>query len=149
MARSKSTTGVKTTRSRATSKTKIEDQVIDAGISSSTDAKATATDAGSSVTLTERPVTNPQVAAESTSAQETRPQEVAQESNSPEPRKLGVVKSEPRKKVVVSINLEDEIRRRAYELYQQRGSAPGGEAEDWFAAEREVRERYQRQQHSA
>ncbi len=61
-----------------------------------------------------------------------------------EPRKkLEVVKTERR---VVPINLEDEIRRRAYELYQQRGSAPGSEAEDWLAAEREVRQRYHQQQ---
>jgi hypothetical protein len=43
---------------------------------------------------------------------------------------------------LVSINLEDEIRRRAYEIYLERGSSPGGEHEDWTAAEREVRERY-------
>jgi len=62
----------------------------------------------------------------------------------PEPRKkLEVVKTERR---VVPINLEDEIRRRAYELYQQRGNAPGSEAEDWLAAEREVRQRYHQQQ---
>ncbi len=63
----------------------------------------------------------------------------------PEPRKkLEVVKTEPRR--VVPINLEDEIRRRAYELYQQRGAAPGSESEDWLAAEREVRQRYHQQQ---
>jgi hypothetical protein len=45
----------------------------------------------------------------------------------------------------VPINLEDEIRRRAYELYEQRGGADGNETEDWFAAEREVRQRYHQQ----
>ena len=35
-------------------------------------------------------------------------------------------------------DLETEIRRRAYELYQQRGCQPGHEIEDWFSAEREV-----------
>ena len=64
----------------------------------------------------------------------------------PEVRKLGMVKTEPRKNVVVPIKLENEIRRRAYELYVQRGSTPGSEAEDWLAAEREVRQRYQKQQ---
>jgi hypothetical protein len=49
------------------------------------------------------------------------------------------------RKNVVPINLEDEIRRRAFELYQQRG--PGNEADDWFTAEREVMQRYR--QHSA
>jgi hypothetical protein len=63
-----------------------------------------------------------------------------------EPRKLQVVKTEPRKNVVVPIKLEDEIRRRAYELYLQRGTASGSEAEDWLTAEREVRQRYQKQQ---
>jgi len=68
----------------------------------------------------------------------------------PEPRKLGVVKTEPRKKAaphvnLVPINLEDEIRRRAYELYLQRGTAPGSEAEDWLAAEREITQRYRKQ----
>jgi hypothetical protein len=62
-----------------------------------------------------------------------------------EPRKrLEVVKTESRR--VVPINLEDEIRRRAYELYQQRGGRSGSEAEDWLSAEREVRQRYHQQQ---
>lgn len=54
------------------------------------------------------------------------------------------VKTEPRKNLV-PINLEDEIRRRAYEIYEQRGTSTGSEAEDWFAAEREVKQRYHQQ----
>jgi hypothetical protein len=42
-------------------------------------------------------------------------------------------------------NLETEIRRRAYELYERRGCTPGHESEDWLIAEREVVERYQHQ----
>jgi hypothetical protein len=70
------------------------------------------------------------------------------------PRKLEMVKTEARKNIVVPIkrvpgnlpgNLEDEIRRRAYELYQQRGTASGSEAEDWLTAEREVMQRYRQQ----
>jgi len=61
-----------------------------------------------------------------------------------EPRKMEVVKPDSRKNLV-PINLEDEIRRRAYELYQQRGPASGNEADDWLAAEREVRQRYRQQ----
>jgi hypothetical protein len=61
-----------------------------------------------------------------------------------EARKIEVVKHESRKNVV-PINLEDEIRRRAYELYQQRNAGTGNEAEDWLAAEREVRQRYRQQ----
>ncbi len=34
---------------------------------------------------------------------------------------------------------EEEIRRRAYELYEQRGRKPGYEHEDWARAERELR----------
>ncbi len=62
----------------------------------------------------------------------------------PEPRKFEIRKTEPRKNVV-PINLEDEIRRRAYELYQQRGTGAGSEAEDWLTAEREVMQRYHQQ----
>ncbi|MBV8477752.1 MAG: DUF2934 domain-containing protein [Acidobacteria bacterium] len=47
------------------------------------------------------------------------------------------------KKNVVPINLEDEIRRRAYELFEQRGGAPGNEQDDWLRAESEVLARYQ------
>jgi Protein of unknown function (DUF2934) len=59
-------------------------------------------------------------------------------------RKFEVVKTDSRKNLV-PINLEDEIRRRAYELYEQRGSSSGSEAEDWLAAESEVRQRYRQQ----
>jgi hypothetical protein len=59
-------------------------------------------------------------------------------------RKFEVVKTESRKNLV-PINLEDEIRRRAYELYEQRGAGSGSEVEDWFAAEREVKQRYRQQ----
>lgn len=47
------------------------------------------------------------------------------------------------RKNLVPINLEEEIRRRAYELYVERGSSPGNESEDWLTAEREVLSRYQ------
>lgn len=33
---------------------------------------------------------------------------------------------------------EDEIRRRAYELYEQRGRQDGGAEQDWIRAEQEV-----------
>lgn len=35
----------------------------------------------------------------------------------------------------------DEVRRRAYELYEERGGIPGNDAEDWFRAEQELRSR--------
>ncbi len=46
-------------------------------------------------------------------------------------------------------DLEAEIRLRAYELYQQRGSNAGSEKEDWLSAEREVLARYANQTHTA
>ena len=45
----------------------------------------------------------------------------------------------------VNLNLEDAIRRRAYELYLERrataGANQGDESQDWLLAEREVRSR--------
>jgi Protein of unknown function (DUF2934) len=74
----------------------------------------------------------------------------AEVKKAPEPRKMEVVRSETRKNGaapnLIPINLDDEIRRRAYELYQQRGTASGNEAEDWLTAEREVKQRYRQQQ---
>lgn len=48
---------------------------------------------------------------------------------------------------LVPINLDHEIRQLAYLRSERRGFEPGHETEDWLAAEREVRQRYQ--QHSA
>ncbi len=83
---------------------------------------------------------------------ESRPFEIRKS----EPVKYDTIKSENGKsetrkpearKNVFPINLEDEIRRRAYELYEERGYSSGNEAEDWLTAEREVLQRYH--QHSA
>jgi Protein of unknown function (DUF2934) len=46
-------------------------------------------------------------------------------------------------------DLESEIRLRAYELYQQRGSNAGSEHEDWLQAEREVLARLQEHSQTA
>ena len=35
-------------------------------------------------------------------------------------------------------NLDEEIRRRAYELYEERGRGDGHEIEDWLHAEAEI-----------
>jgi hypothetical protein len=48
--------------------------------------------------------------------------------------------------VPTPIDLEAQIRVRAYELYEERGCAPGWETEDWFRAEREVLARNHHQQ---
>ena len=38
-----------------------------------------------------------------------------------------------------TLPLEERIRRRAYELYLQRGNQPGSDLDDWFQAEEEIR----------
>jgi hypothetical protein len=74
----------------------------------------------------------------------TTPEVKAAAAPAPETKKFELHKSEQRHKVV-PINVEDEIRRRAYELSQQRGQGAGSPAEDWLAAEREVMQRYRQQ----
>jgi hypothetical protein len=70
--------------------------------------------------------------------------QVPEVNTTTETKKFELHKGEPRHKVV-PINVEDEIRRRAYELSQQRGQGTGSPAEDWLAAEREVMQRYRQQ----
>jgi hypothetical protein len=42
-----------------------------------------------------------------------------------------------------SVNdLREEIRRRAEELYKNRGGSPGDELSDWLAAEKEIKKKY-------
>lgn len=59
-------------------------------------------------------------------------------------RKPVIVRTETRANLV-PINVEEEIRRLAYLLSERRGFEPGHDAEDWLAAEREVRDRYHQQ----
>jgi hypothetical protein len=47
--------------------------------------------------------------------------------------------------VPTPIDLEVQIRQRAYEIYEERGRTPGHENEDWIQAEREVHARHERQ----
>ena len=82
----------------------------------------------------------PEASAIAAAIKPTRPSEAVSETKS-ETKMFEVRKA----KNVVPINLEDEIRRRAYELYQQRQPGAGSEADDWFAAEREVMQRYHQQ----
>jgi Protein of unknown function (DUF2934) len=66
----------------------------------------------------------------------------------PEVRKEARKNGKPASQVPVNlaVNLEDEIRRRAYELYLQRRATAGGENgnqnQDWLVAEREIRLRH-------
>jgi Protein of unknown function (DUF2934) len=50
-------------------------------------------------------------------------------------------RSEPASKILDPTQLEDQIRRRAYELYEARGREHGRDLEDWFRAEAEVTSR--------
>jgi len=63
------------------------------------------------------------------------------------PSNSDVITAEEKKKAG-SADVESEIRRRAYELYEQRGYTEGYEKEDWLVAEREIMARYNNQ-HSA
>jgi uncharacterized protein YndB with AHSA1/START domain len=47
-----------------------------------------------------------------------------------------------RGKVGIGAPTHDEIARRAYELYLERGQQPGDQREDWLAAEKELSEKY-------
>ena len=42
------------------------------------------------------------------------------------------------KAAIETLPLEEQIRRRAYELYVERGNASGSEPDDWLQAEREI-----------
>ena len=46
--------------------------------------------------------------------------------------------------VTAGSDLENEIRNRAYELYEKRGRQDGRAQDDWFQAEAEVRSRFPR-----
>ena len=41
--------------------------------------------------------------------------------------------------IATQIDLETQIRMRAYQLYEERGCTPGRENDDWFRAEQEIR----------
>jgi hypothetical protein len=127
MARSKSIPGSKTTRNK-------EQTVAGDGINS-LNVKSTPKETPAQESSRESAV-EPQA--------RLAPESKATKEVKAEPRKLEVMKNESRRNLV-PINLEDEIRQRAFELYQQRGSRPGSEAEDWSAAEAEIRQRYRQQ----
>jgi hypothetical protein len=44
----------------------------------------------------------------------------------------------------IPIDLEDEVRRRAYEIYEQHGGTSGSDVEDWLQAEAEILDDTQR-----
>lgn len=44
-----------------------------------------------------------------------------------------------------AFNLDEEIRRRAYEIYLERRGTAGDQHQDWLIAEREIRARHQQE----
>ena len=44
-----------------------------------------------------------------------------------------------KKLVIEELSLEERVRRRAYELYVERGNESGSELDDWLQAEEEIR----------
>src|SRR5579863_8525639 len=82
---------------------------------------------------------------------ETTPGASSSAAPTPEPAASEAVKLKTRPELVkasarpsmVPFSLEEEIRRRAYELYESRGASSGSETDDWLVAEREILERYQ------
>jgi hypothetical protein len=79
-------------------------------------------------------------------AAKPEPTQPARTNGPREGAKLAVVRTDSRA-TVMPINMEEEIRRRAYELSERRGFSSGHETEDWLMAESEVMQRYR--QHSA
>jgi hypothetical protein len=136
MARSKSIPGSKKNR------TKPNGEQVDLG--SAPSFSKTDRDAGAVENIAAETPTPGDTLAEKVAAESSRISTTSVPQSGSDNRRFEVVKSEPRKNLV-PINLEDEIRRRAYELYEQRGTEAGNEAEDWFTAEREVKQRYRQQ----
>jgi hypothetical protein len=50
-----------------------------------------------------------------------------------------VIRSKPN-----PIHLQEDVRRRAYQIYEQRGATPGSDVEDWLQAEAEISDNTQR-----
>ncbi len=103
-----------------------------------------------SKTRTGKPSTNSPEAT-SVAPGETAVERVASGGENGRSQSNGRSKSESRPELVkaaarpsvVPFSLEEEIRRRAYELYEQRGPLLGSETDDWLVAEREILNRYQ------
>jgi hypothetical protein len=55
-------------------------------------------------------------------------------------------KEQPPKSETKNLPLEEQIRRRAYELYVVHGSQSGSELDDWLRAEEEIRSTLEQEQ---
>jgi len=90
------------------------------------------------------PSTPEQVTAE-IQASEVRPEARAEVRSNVTPINVAPVKAaakKPQSPSMDSANLDEEIRRRAYELFLERNGAAGDPNADWLVAEREVRARH-------
>jgi DUF2934 family protein len=68
---------------------------------------------------------------------ETKMSSKPKASGSTEAKQLSTAVGEEERSVVNSAR-EQEIKRRAYEIYLERGEEPGRDLEDWLQAEREL-----------
>jgi hypothetical protein len=137
MARIKSTSGKGSRTGKAQNNLPNPASIPDVSAAAVTEAASTEVKPEAPAALAVKSATGPETKPES--KPETRPEATT--------TKMFEVRKPDIRKNVVPINLEDEIRRRAYELYQQRGPDAGNAADDWFTAEHEVMQRYR--QHSA
>ena len=58
----------------------------------------------------------------------------------PNRREKGSQSAQPQQLTIIDEELYDQVARKAYELYEQRGEEPGHDLEDWLTAERLVQE---------
>jgi len=59
-------------------------------------------------------------------------------SESTGPQSIPTLAKETRQSAMGNTTREQDIRRRAYEIYLERGQEPGDELDDWLKAEREL-----------
>ena len=135
MARIKSTSGKGNRTGKTQDNLPNPASIPDVSAAPVTEAASTEVKPEAPAALAVKSATGPQTTP--ASKRETRPEATT--------TKMFEVRKPDIRKNVVPINLEDEIRRRAYELYQLRGPGAGNEADDWFTAEREVMQRYRQQ----
>lgn len=53
------------------------------------------------------------------------------------------ISKSPKLQVDITVSLEDQIAKRAHELFVERGSQHGNDLNDWLQAEREIKEWHQ------
>jgi hypothetical protein len=96
---------------------------------------------GTGSTRSKKPAQPTSVAPEQQAPMQVAPQVLPEVRKNVTPINLAVKKA--------NVDLDEEIRRRAYELYLERQGTAGDQAQDWLRAEREVRARFAAQNQSA